>query len=72
MVQLEELEGKFSEFDEFIEKINEKREEVYNAFGNDNISQFAHIAGGVIGSNKRDVEWTDKVEILPVCPVRHK
>ncbi len=32
MVQLEELEGKFSEFDEFIEKISQKREEIYNAF----------------------------------------
>lgn len=32
MVQLEELEGKFSEFDEYIGKIAEKREEVYNAF----------------------------------------
>ncbi len=32
MVQLEELEGKFSEFDEFIEKITIKREEVYDAF----------------------------------------
>ena len=34
MVQLEELEGKFSEFDEFIEKVSVKREEVYNAFEN--------------------------------------
>ncbi len=32
MVQLEELEGKFVEFDEFIEQIGEKREEIYNAF----------------------------------------
>lgn len=32
MVQLEELEGKFSEFDEYITLISEKREEVYNAF----------------------------------------
>ena len=32
MVQLEELEGKFSEFDEFIDKISIKREEIYNAF----------------------------------------
>lgn len=32
MVQLEELEGKFSEFDEFITLVSEKREEVYNAF----------------------------------------
>lgn len=32
MVQVEELEGKFAEYDEFIEKIGEKREEVYEAF----------------------------------------
>lgn len=32
MVLLEELEGKFSEFDEYVDKIGEKREEVYNAF----------------------------------------
>ncbi len=32
MVQLEELEGKFVEFDEFIERLAEKREEVFNAF----------------------------------------
>ncbi len=32
MVQLEELEGKFVEFDEFIELLGEKREEVFNAF----------------------------------------
>lgn len=32
MIQLEELEGKFGDFDEFIEVISEKRTEVYNAF----------------------------------------
>ncbi len=32
MVQLEEIEGKFSDFDEFIGQITQKREEVYNAF----------------------------------------
>ncbi len=32
MVQLEELEGKFAEFDEYIALIIEKREEIYNAF----------------------------------------
>ncbi|MEM7158097.1 MAG: DNA repair ATPase [Myxococcota bacterium] len=34
MVQLEELEAKFSEFDEFIGEISSKREEIYEAFGN--------------------------------------
>ena len=32
MVQIEELEGKFSEFDSFIADLSQKREEVYNAF----------------------------------------
>ncbi|GAB4140867.1 MAG: DNA repair ATPase [Planctomycetaceae bacterium] len=32
MIQLEELEGKFAEFDEFILQLSEKRDEVYNAF----------------------------------------
>ena len=32
MVQLEELEGRFAEFDQFISRLNEKREDVYNAF----------------------------------------
>ena len=34
MVQIEELEGRFSEFDEFIGQLAEKREEVYAAFDN--------------------------------------
>lgn len=37
MVQLEELEGKFSDFDEFIEKISIKRDEIYQAFENKKI-----------------------------------
>lgn len=32
VVQVEELEGKFSEFDEFLEVVSTKREEIYNAF----------------------------------------
>ena len=32
VVQVEELEGKFSEFDEFLEIVGTKREEIYNAF----------------------------------------
>ena len=32
MVQIEELEGRFSEFDEFIVQLAEKREEIYAAF----------------------------------------
>lgn len=34
MVGVEVLEGKFSEFDDFIETLAEKREEIYNAFEN--------------------------------------
>ncbi|MBL7471179.1 DNA repair ATPase [Robertkochia sediminum] len=33
-VQLEELEGKFAEFDEYLEQLTEKREEIYNVFDN--------------------------------------
>ena len=32
MVQIEELEGRFAEFDEFVAELTEKREETYNAF----------------------------------------
>ncbi|MDP6444367.1 MAG: AAA family ATPase, partial [Pirellulaceae bacterium] len=32
MVQLEELEGRFAEFDEFVVQLTDKREEIYNAF----------------------------------------
>ncbi|MFI4860420.1 MAG: DNA repair ATPase [Phycisphaerales bacterium JB063] len=34
MVQVEELEGRFAEFDEFVLQLTEKRDEVYNAFEN--------------------------------------
>jgi hypothetical protein len=32
MIQLEELEGRFAEFDEFISQLTQRREEIYNAF----------------------------------------
>jgi hypothetical protein len=38
MVQMEELEGRFSEFDEFIVQIAEKRDEAYNAFESKKVS----------------------------------
>ena len=38
MIQLEELEARFSEFDEFIVQIAEKRDEAYNAFESRKIS----------------------------------
>jgi len=34
MIQIEELEGKFAEFDEFVIQLTEKREEIYSAFEN--------------------------------------
>ncbi|MHC4886244.1 MAG: ATP-binding protein, partial [Planctomycetota bacterium] len=34
MIQVEELEGRFADFDEFVEELTAKREEVYNAFEN--------------------------------------
>ena len=38
MIQLEELEGQFSEFDEYIEQLAEKRDELYNAFESKKLS----------------------------------
>jgi hypothetical protein len=32
MIQIEEMEGRFAEFDDFVEQLSEKRDEVYNAF----------------------------------------
>ncbi|MEO1587658.1 MAG: DNA repair ATPase, partial [Bacteroidota bacterium] len=32
MIQVEELEGKFSDYEEFVDQIGEQREEIYNAF----------------------------------------
>ncbi len=32
MIQLQELEGKFSEFEEYLQTLNEKREEIYSTF----------------------------------------
>ena len=32
MVQVEELEGRFAEFDEFVEQLTQKRQEIFNAF----------------------------------------
>ncbi|WP_298860481.1 DNA repair ATPase, partial [uncultured Gimesia sp.] len=46
MIQVEELEGRFSEFDEFVEQLTEKREEIYAAFESRKLSI-------VEGRNKR-------------------
>ncbi len=37
MIQIEELEGKFSDFDEYLDKLSAKREEVYSTFNNKKI-----------------------------------
>ncbi len=46
IVQLEELEGKFADFDEYLIQVQEKREEIYNAFESKKIAL-------VEASNKR-------------------
>ena len=38
MVQIEELEGRFAEFDDFVLELSEKREEVYSAFDGKKVS----------------------------------
>lgn len=38
MVQIEELEGRFAEFDEYQEQLTEKRDEIYNAFESKKLS----------------------------------
>ncbi|HKK40431.1 MAG TPA: DNA repair ATPase [Cryomorphaceae bacterium] len=38
MVQVEDLEGKFIDFEEFVSKLSEKREEIYSAFESKKIS----------------------------------
>ena len=38
MVQLEELEGRFSDFDEYLDQVTAKRDEVYNAFESKKLS----------------------------------
>jgi len=56
MVQIEELEGKFSEFDEYVEQLSEKREEVYDAFESRKqslIEQRNKRAGTLVRSGER-------------------
>ncbi len=38
IIQLEDLEGKFAEFDEYISLITDKREDIYNAFENKKVT----------------------------------
>lgn len=49
MVQIQELEGKFAEFDEYVVKLGEKREELYNAFASKKSSILDKLNKKVIG-----------------------
>jgi len=52
MVQVEDLEGKFIDFDEFITKLSEKREEIYSAFESKKLSLIDQL-------NKRSIALQD-------------
>lgn len=72
MVQLEELEGRFAEFDEFVLQLAEKRDEVYNAFENRKLqlvekrnkraNALAQAADRILGGIKSRVESMDEIE----------
>ncbi|MEM9348446.1 MAG: DNA repair ATPase [Planctomycetota bacterium] len=72
MVQVEELEGRFAEFDEFVLQLTEKRDEVYNAFENRKVqlvekrnkraNALAQAADRILGGIKSRVESMDEVE----------
>ena len=51
MLQLEELEGHFVEFEEFTEQLGSKREEIYEAFQ----KQVTLPSGGYIVINQTDI-----------------
>ncbi|MEM9019386.1 MAG: DNA repair ATPase [Planctomycetota bacterium] len=72
MVQLEELEGRFAEFDEFVLQLAEKRDEVYNAFENRKLqlvekrnkraNALAQAADRILGGIKSRVESMEQIE----------
>lgn len=72
MVQLEELEGRFADFDEYVEKLVEKREEVHNAFEsrrlalvearNKRADSLQRSAERILGSIKSRLETMKTVE----------
>jgi DNA polymerase III delta prime subunit len=49
MVQIQELEGKFAEFEEYVAKLGEKREELYNAFASKKASITDKLNKRIIG-----------------------
>jgi hypothetical protein len=74
MLQVEELETRFTEFDEFIEKLTTKREEVYEAFSSKKQSivdqrqrravSLMEAAERILGSVKRRAESLPSVDEL--------
>jgi len=72
MVQLEELEGKFAEFDEFISIVSEKREEVYNAFESRKVSLVEarnNKASALFGSGERILKGiTNRIATFTTVP----
>ncbi len=72
MVQLEELEGRFAEFDDYVEELAGKREEVYEAFEgrkqqlidgrNKRAGSLLRSAERILGSIERRLETFDSLE----------
>lgn len=72
MVQLEELEGRFSEFDDYVEELAGKREEVYEAFEgrkqqlidgrNKRAGSLLRSAERILGGIERRLETFDSIE----------
>src|SRR5690606_26453024 len=74
MVQLEELEGRFAEFDDFILQLTEKREEIYSAFDNKKLqlqearsrraSSLMSAAERILGGIRSRISQMDKIETI--------
>lgn len=72
LVQIEELEGRFAEFDDFVVQLSEKRDEVYNAFEsrklalvekrNRRASSIASAADRILKGIQSRVERLDDIE----------
>lgn len=74
MVQIEELEGRFAEFDEFVLQLAEKRDEVYTAFENRKLQlvekrnkradALGQAAGRILGSIKSRVDGMEQINAI--------
>lgn len=74
MVQLEELEGRFAEFDEFIVELAEKRQEIYSAFENKKLqlqeargrraSSLQNAAERILGGIRSRVSQMESIEAI--------